>query len=160
MSNQEFLSSIKAGQYVKVQYRSDKPYVRKVTKTTRTQIVMTEFWYDDTPHTDRFRISDGIRMGDSWYAQTRIVSEPVLSEEIAAYESRIAERERMRSERKRLRELESWANGKLFALLGERIPADKIKVQFSSSDGLKTFSAEIKCEKVSEQELIAALDTR
>lgn len=34
MSDQEFLSSIKAGQYIKTKQRSNKPCVRKVTKLT------------------------------------------------------------------------------------------------------------------------------
>ena len=159
MSDAGFFSSIKAGQYVKVKCRNDKPYVHKITKVTRTQIVISEFWYDDTLHTNRFRISDGVRVDGSYYRfdRDRIIPDPVSPEEAAAYEARIAENERMRKERKRLTEVEVWAKNRLSALFGGHIASDNIKVQFSSNDGLKTVFCEIKCEKVSEESLQAAL---
>ncbi|HEX3156762.1 MAG TPA: hypothetical protein VHV32_19190 [Candidatus Angelobacter sp.] len=156
----EFLSSIKAGDYIKTQYRSEKPRVRKVGKVTRTQIVVSEWYWGDKPDIDRFRISDGLRINgyERWYDRTQIIPDLVSQEEIAAYEANIAESARFRAERKRLNEIEVWAKDKLFSLFGERIPADNIKVQFSSSDGLKTGFFEIKCEKVSEEVLVSTLE--
>lgn len=155
MTDQEFLSGIKAGQYIKTKCRDDKPCVRKVTKLTRTQIVINEgFHYDDTPRIDRFRISDGCRINgyESWYSRTQIISDPVSQEEIDKYEARMAENERWRKERKRINEIEVWAKARLVSLFRERIPADNIKVQSNSG------FFEIKCEKISEETLVSMLE--
>lgn len=155
---EDFLGNIKAGHYIKVRYRDDKPHVQKVTKVTRTQIVISEWGWGDEPQISRFRISSGVRLGDSWLYQTRIVSEPVSPEESAAYEARMEEAEKMRKERKRLNAIEVWAKEKLCALFGGRISPENIKIQFSSNDGMKTGFFEIKCEKVSEEVLVSTLE--
>src|SRR5690242_310569 len=100
MSNQTFFSSIQAGQYVKTQHRNEKR-VRKVSKVTKTQIVISEWGWRDEPTVDRFRISNGCRLGDSWYYMHQIIEDPVSPKEVAEYEARIVEAERMRKERKR-----------------------------------------------------------
>lgn len=153
----EFLSGVKAGDYIKIAYSSNKPLVSKVFKVTKTQIIISECGWGNEPQVDRFRISNGCRIGDSRYHMTRIIEAPVSPEEIAIYESNRVESERIRTERKRLNELEIWAKDKLSALFREHIPADNIKVQYSSNDGMKTVFFEIKCEKVSENSLIQAL---
>lgn len=154
MDYQEFLKSIKAGQYIKTQYRDNKS-IRKVSKVTRTQIVITEIGYDGNPLHDRFSIESGNRICslESWYSRTKIISDPVSSEETATYEARIAEGERWRKERKRISEIEAWAKARLVSLFGDLIPADNIKVQYSSG------FFEIKCEKISEEVLCAALNS-
>lgn len=156
MEHKEFLSNIKAGQYIKTGYRETKS-VRKVSKVTKTQIVISEWGWGDEPNIDRFRISDGGRLGDSYYYRHYILADAVSDEEAAAYEARIAENARMRKERKRLNEVETWAKAKLVVLFGERIPLENIKVQFNSKDGWKTGEFEIKCEKITEETLVAVL---
>jgi hypothetical protein len=150
-----FLTSIKPGQYVKTG-RRDGRSVRKVSKVTKTQIVISKpDWGDELRH-ERFRISDGRRIGDSPYYRHYIFEDPVSLEEIAAYEARIADQEKMRKESKRVGQIEKWAEEKLTLMLG--IPAEQITVQFYSRDGMKTGLFDIKCEKISESALISALE--
>lgn len=156
MGNLEFLAGIKAGDYVKTEYRDAKS-VRRVIKVTATQIVVNGWGYGDKPLADRFRISNGCRIGDSWYYQHRIIEDPVSAEEIATYEANIKECTRMREERKRLTEIGARAKAQVVSLFGGMIPAENITVRFISNDGMKAGFFEIKCEKVSEPDLVAAL---
>lgn len=157
--NKDFLSNIKPGQYIKTEHRDEKR-VRKVAKVTKTQIVISEWGWGEKPHIERFRISNGCRIGDSWYYLHRISEDPVSPEESAAYEARIDEGERLRRERKRLAEVETWAKDRLVALFGGNIPSDNIKISLNSNDGLKTVLFEIKCEKINEDALTSALKMR
>jgi hypothetical protein len=152
----EFLKGIKAGQYIKTQYRNERPIVRKVAKVTATQIVTSEWMFGDKPKVSRFRIADGFKMGESYWYRTNILESFPSAEEIAAYEERTAEGERMRNERQRLSEFQAWAKCR-FSEMFPNVPAENIEVGFSSRDNFKTSTWGIKIENMAEDVLASIL---
>jgi hypothetical protein len=155
----ELLETLTAGSYVKVMNRSRNVSVEKISKVTKTQlvIVVPSAWGE--PSVYRYNIGDGTERGRDWYYRRHITSQSVTPEEIDAYEKMAKQCEERRLKKAAIDAKRDALQAEIRTVFS-RVPAEKLKLDYSSPDGLETVAWSLEIKGVSDEELCANGVTR
>lgn len=140
------LSGIHAGTYILIQGRYG-AHVAKIVRETPKQFV--------AHNGDRYSKTDGCKIGSkaSYYTRESITNKTPTPEQIDTMENNIAEEARRQKVREHIESVTKSAIASIADRLG--LSEDRIKVQAQSSDGLVSYTWELKIEKMSDSELLS-----